>query len=58
MQESLALWHEIIASKDPGRLDELLAPDCVFMSPVVHTPQRGGELTRMYLTGATVNGEN
>ena len=30
----------------------MLAYDCVFLSPVVHTPQQGRELTRMYLTGA------
>ena len=49
---TLELWHDIIAQRDPGRLDEILAPDCVFYSPVVHTPQKGRELTRFYLTGA------
>jgi ketosteroid isomerase-like protein len=33
-------------------LQELLADDCVFWSPVVHTPQRGRDLTLMYLTAA------
>ena len=49
---TLELWHDIIAQRDPGRLDEILAPDCVFYSPVVHTPQKGRELTRFYLTAA------
>lgn len=52
MIDSLPLWHEIVASKDPASLDELLSEDCVFYSPVVHSPQRGRDLTRMYLTGA------
>lgn len=50
--ETVALWHEILEQRNAGRLDELLADDCVFYSPVVHTPQRGRELTRLYLTGA------
>ena len=33
-------------------LNELIADDCVFLSPVVHTPQVGGDITRLYLTGA------
>jgi hypothetical protein len=49
---SLDRWHEIIKQGDPALLEEILAPDCVFYSPVVHTPQRGRELTRLYLTGA------
>jgi hypothetical protein len=50
--ETLQLWHQILGQRDPGRLDEVLAEDCVFLSPVVHTPQEGRELTRFYLTGA------
>lgn len=49
---TLERWHEIIAQGKPELLDEVLADDCVFFSPVVHTPQRGRELTRLYLTGA------
>ena len=33
-------------------LDELLADDCVFFSPVVHTPQEGKTRTRLYLSAA------
>lgn len=49
---SLDRWHEIIKQGDPALLEEILAEDCVFHSPVVHTPQRGRDLTRLYLTGA------
>ena len=34
------------------RLPEIIAHDCVFYSPVVHTPQEGKKLTLLYLTGA------
>lgn len=49
---TLERWHEIIKERKPELLDEILAEDCVFLSPVVHTPQRGRELTKLYLTGA------
>jgi ketosteroid isomerase-like protein len=49
---TLETWHDIIKSMDPERLDEVLAEDCVFISPVVHKPQAGRDLTRLYLTGA------
>jgi ketosteroid isomerase-like protein len=49
---TLDTWHEIVASGDTARFDEVLAPDCVFISPVVHTPQQGRDLTKLYLTGA------
>lgn len=52
MLQALAEWHAIVKSGDPSRLDALLAEDCVFWSPVVHRPQQGRALTRMYLTGA------
>ncbi len=49
---TLELWHEMLHKRDLGRIDEVLAEDCVFLSPIVHTPQRGRELTRLYLTAA------
>lgn len=49
---ALARWHELVASRDPALLPELLAPDAVFHSPVVHRPQVGRELVVLYLTGA------
>ncbi len=50
--KTLQLWHDIVSTGAADRLDEVLAEDCVFHSPVVHTPQRGRALTRLYLTGA------
>jgi hypothetical protein len=39
-------------SHDKAALWDLLDPDAVFESPVVHTPQRGREITFKYLMGA------
>ena len=49
---TLELWHEMFRERDIGRLDEILAENCVFLSPIVHSPQEGRELTKFYLTGA------
>jgi hypothetical protein len=49
---TLELWHEMFKDRDIGRLDEILAENCVFLSPIVHAPQEGRELTKFYLTGA------
>jgi len=48
----LKSWHEVVANKDHEKLDSLLADDVVFYSPVVHTPQQGKLITKMYLMGA------
>jgi hypothetical protein len=45
-------WYDYMKSHDPGALRDLLHPDAVFESPVVHTPQRGREITLKYLAGA------
>ena len=50
--EPLSRWHQIVEQKDPARLDDLLADDCVFRSPAVHTPQEGKALTTAYLSAA------
>lgn len=52
MPETIAAWHGLVAAKDPALLDALLADDCVFRSPAVHTPQEGKEVTTQYLTAA------
>ncbi len=49
---TLDTWHEIAASGDASRLEDILAPDCVFFSPVVYKPQPGRDITRLYLTAA------
>ncbi|WP_226016236.1 nuclear transport factor 2 family protein [Novosphingobium sp. FKTRR1] len=52
MQLGLAAWHRYMVGHDLGLLEELIAPDAVFHSPVVHTPQAGREKVLMYLTAA------
>ena len=42
----------VVDSQDLSALGELLADEAVFHSPVVHTPQRGRDLTTLYLTAA------
>ena len=48
----LAHWHDIVAKKDPSLLEDLISDDCIFYSPIVHTPQEGKAITIMYLTAA------
>jgi hypothetical protein len=52
-------WHAYLRGELPGGLDDLLADDVVFYSPIVFTPQRGKPLTTMYLQAAaqTFSGE-
>lgn len=45
-------WHRLIEERNPAGLDEILADDVVFHSPVVHTPQQGKALTKLYLSAA------
>jgi hypothetical protein len=45
-------WHDVARQRDLEALDRLLAEDVVFQSPVVHTPQRGKAVTKLYLAGA------
>jgi len=49
---TIDVWHDIMRDRDPARLQDILAEDCVFLSPVVHTPQEGRDITALYLTGA------
>ena len=37
-------WYGFMKSHDQAALWDLLHPDVVFESPVVHTPQRGRDL--------------
>ncbi|MGB5809059.1 MAG: nuclear transport factor 2 family protein [Polyangiales bacterium] len=54
MNETLRGWHRVVLEKDISLLDELIADDCVFHSPVVHSPQVGKALTKMYLSAAAM----
>jgi hypothetical protein len=50
----LSAWHRVVETGAPSLLDDLLAEDCVFRSPAVHTPQEGKQLTTAYLSAALV----
>ena len=45
-------WHQNLRGELAGGLDELLADDVVFYSPVVFTPQRGKDVAKLYLGAA------
>ena len=45
-------WHTYAETQDFSLLNELIADDAVFHSPVVHTPQEGKKKCMMYLMGA------
>ena len=48
----LHTWHEVARTRNVAGLDALLADEVVFHSPVVHTPQVGKMITRLYLGAA------
>ena len=48
-------WHDIMKNPGPNiteKLDDLLHDDVIFYSPVVFTPQKGKEITKLYLSAA------
>ena len=49
---TLDAWHKMLEERNASALDDVLADDAVFHSPVVHTPQEGKALTKMYLSAA------
>ena len=52
IENTIATWHKLITSKSAEGLDDILAENVVFHSPVVHTPQAGKPITTLYLTAA------
>jgi hypothetical protein len=52
IHDCIERWHACIAGTHPGGWEALLHPACVFYSPVVFTPQRGREITMLYLSAA------
>ena len=52
MHTGLAAWHRYMHTGETALLSELIAPEAVFQSPVVHTPQEGHTKVLMYLTAA------
>jgi len=45
-------WHEVVRTRNPALLNQVLAEDAVFHSPILFKPQQGRDLTALYLTGA------
>ncbi len=45
-------WHQHLRGQLPGGLDTVLHEECIFLSPIVFTPQRGREITKLYLRAA------
>lgn len=52
IEATIEKWHNHLRGQHPGGLDDLLADDVVFLSPVVFTPQKGKEITKTYLNAA------
>lgn len=52
MNDAIETWHKALESRDPTLLNDLIADNAIFHSPVVHTPQKGKDLVILYLTGA------
>jgi len=52
IKNTIEAWHKIIEARDAVGLDNILAENVVFHSPVVHTPQEGKEITKLYLIAA------
>jgi hypothetical protein len=50
--DTLQRWHEMVLQQRHEGLAEIISEDCIFISPVVHSPQVGRALTVLYLTGA------
>ena len=45
-------WFQHLKGELEGGLDAILHEDCVFLSPVVYSPQVGREISKLYLSAA------
>ncbi len=52
IKNTVEAWHKILETKDAAGLDNILSENVVFHSPVVHKPQEGKEITKIYLGAA------
>ena len=52
IDDTIAAWHKLMETKDAAGLENILADNVVFYSPIVHTPQVGKPITTLYLTAA------
>lgn len=51
-EHPIRVWHRLVETGDAAGLDDLLADDAVFHSPIVYAPQVGKTLTKLYLSAA------
>lgn len=51
-EHPIQIWHRLVKERNPRGLDALLDENAVFLSPVVHAPQRGRKIAAMYLGAA------
>tara|TARA_Y100000746_G_scaffold45148_1_gene34546 strand:- start:97 stop:492 length:396 start_codon:yes stop_codon:yes gene_type:complete len=51
-RELIYKWHEVMKNSELELLDEIIADDATFSSPVVFKPMLGKEITMMYLSAA------
>ena len=52
MENPIDKWHEVVDKQDHNLLKSILAENVTFYSPVVFTPQKGRDLTLLYLMAA------
>ena len=52
MPNPAEIWHTVALSRDVDTIAAILHDDCVFESPVVHSPQMGKAITAKYLAAA------
>jgi len=52
IENTINKWHQLLEQQQLQILDDILSEDVVFHSPVLHTPQKGKILTKMYLSAA------
>ena len=52
MNSPIKKWHEVVATQDHELLKSILSENVIFYSPVVFTPQKGRDITYLYLMAA------
>lgn len=53
IEQVIEKWHAFVRGETTQGLEELLADDVEFFSPIVFTPQRGKEIAALYLLAAS-----
>ena len=48
----ISSWHKVFNSQNLDNLDDVLADEAVFTSPVVFKPMEGKEMSKLYLHAA------